>query len=216
MNRRDLLKASAAGALALAATGRAAFSMNEKGMGMQGGMKMEPPWAWQRKHGVVSPVRKDADPTTDELRKYPRCPYCGMSREMWSHTRHLVQYDDGTAEGTCSIRCVAVALALNLDRGPARIWVGDAGSPASVKPLIDAEKAHYSLVPGKMGTMTRRRKWAFSDKGAAAAQGGEVVSFEAALQAAYEDLGRDTAMVRARRAEKRAHMMRKMKMMRGK
>ncbi len=206
LNRRELLAAASVGALALAAGGRRSEAMM---------MKMEPPWVWQQKHGVVSPVRKDDNPTQDEFKKYPRCPYCGMDRKMWSHTRHLIQYDDGTAEGTCSIRCVAVAFAINLDRGPKKVWVGDAGSDAKIKPLIEADKAHYCLVDGKMGTMTRRRKWAFADKAKAAAQGGKVVDFDTALQAAYEDLGRDTAMVRKRRAEKRAHMMKKMQEMKG-
>jgi len=204
-NRRELLLGASAAALAGALGSNAAHAM-----------KMTPPWAWQKKHGVVSPVRKDDDPTKNEFEKYPRCPYCGMDRKMWSHTRHLIHYDDGTAEGTCSIRCVAVALALNLDRGPKKIWVGDAGAEARVKPLIEADKAHYALVEGKPGTMTRRRKWAFSDKAKAAAQGGKVVSFDEALQAAYCDLGSDSVMSRKRRAEKRAHMMKKMKTMQGK
>ncbi len=208
ITRRKLLATASFGAIAIAAGGRQASAM----------MKMEPPWVWQMKHGVVSPVRKDPEPTKDELKKYPRCPYCGMSRAMWSHTRHLIQYDDGTAEGTCSIRCVAVAFALNLDRGPKKIWVGDAGSDAKIKPLVEVEKATYVLDPNKMGTMTRRRKWAYADAEKARATGAKTVTFDEALQAAYEDLGRDTAMVRQRRAEKRAHMMKKMqkmKMMKG-
>jgi nitrous oxide reductase accessory protein NosL len=206
LNRRELLAAASAGALALAASGRRSEAMM---------MKMEPPWVWQKKHGVVSPVRKDPEPTKDEFKKYPRCPYCGMDRKMWSHTRHLIQYDDGTAEGTCSIRCVAVAFAINLDRGPKKIWVGDAGADAKIKPLVEADKATYILDPNKMGTMTHRRKWAYADPAKAKATGAKTVTFDEALQAAYEDLGRDTAMVRKRRAEKRAHMMKKMKEMKG-
>ncbi len=211
LDRRELLGATALGTLALAAGTRPGLAMN-----MKPGMKMTPPWEWQKQHGVVSPVRKDANPTQDELKKYPRCPYCGMSRKMWNHTRHLIKYADGTAEGTCSIRCVAVAFAINLDRGPEKIWVADAGADAKIKPLIEVEKAHYALVKGKPGTMTMRRKWAFADKAKAEAQGGEVVDFDTALQAAYCDLGKDSAMVRKRRAEKRAHMMKKMQMMKEK
>ena len=206
ITRRNLMLGASAGAIAIAAGGRNAAAM----------MKMEPPWEWQKKHGVVSPVRKDPEPTKDELKKYPRCPYCGMSRKMWSHTRHLIQYDDGTAEGTCSIRCVAVAFAINLDRGPKKIWVGDAGSDAKIKPLVEVEKATYILDPKHMGTMTHRRKWAYADPAKAKATGAKTVTFDEALQAAYEDLGRDSAMSRKRRAEKRAHMMKKMKMMKEK
>ena len=211
LDRRQLLGAGAAslGALALTAGNRTGMAMN-----MKAGMKMTPPWQWQKEHGVASPVRKDDNPLQDELKKYPRCPYCGMSRRMWNHTRHLIQYEDGTAEGTCSIRCLAVAFAINLDRGPKQIWVADAGADARIKPLIAVDKAYYALVAGKPGTMTMRRKWAFSDKAKAAAQGGEVADFDTALQAACCDLGRDSVMVRKRRAEKRAHMMKKMQMMR--
>jgi len=203
MNRRELLSAASIAAVGLAAGPGAGFAR----------MKMTPPWVWQKEHGVNSPVIKDANPTRDEFKKYPRCPYCGMDRKMWSHTRHLIQYDDGTAEGTCSIRCLSVAFAINLDRGPKKIWVGDAGADAKVKPLVEVEKATYTHAPGKMGTMTRNRKWAYADAAKAKATGAKTVGFEEALQLAYADLGADSARSRKMRAEKRAHMMKKMKMM---
>ena len=204
MNRRQMMTAVSAGALALVAGARSGFA------------KMVPPWVWKNKFGVNSPVIKDANPTKDEFKKYPRCPYCGMDRKMWSHTRHLIQYDDGTAEGTCSIRCVAVAFTINLDRGPKKIWVGDAGSDAKVKPLVEADKATYILDPTKMGTMTRVRKYAYADAARANATGAQTTNFEGALKAAYASLYEDSKMTRMRRAEKRAHMMKKMKMMKQK
>ncbi len=203
MNRRELLSAASIAAVGLAAGARAGFAK----------MKMTPPWVWQKEHGVNSPVIKDANPTRDEFKKYPRCPYCGMDRKMWSHTRHLIQYDDGTAEGTCSIRCVAVAFAINLDRGPKKIWVGDAGADAKVKPLVEVEKATYIIDPTKMGTMTKVRKWAYADAAKAKATGAKTVGFDEALAEAYKSLGADSARSRKMRAEKRAHMMKKMKMM---
>lgn len=201
MNRRELLGAASMGAVVLAA-----------GTGLASA-KMVPPWVWTDKNGLVNNMRKDANPLENEFEKYPRCPYCGMARKMWSHTRHLIQYDDDSTEGTCSIHCASLSLALNLDRNPKNIWVGDAGSDAKVKPLINADKAHYTIVPGKPGTMTGVRKWAYADEGKAKAAGGKVVSFDAALQASYEDMAKSTMMIRKRRAEKRAHMMKKMKMM---
>ncbi len=203
MNRRELLAAASIAAVGLAAGARAGFAK----------MKMVPPWVWQKKHGVNSPVIKDDNPTKDEFKKYPRCPYCGMDRKMWSHTRHLIQYDDGTAEGTCSIRCVAVAFAINLDRGPKKIWVGDAGADAKVKPLVEVEKATYVIDPTKMGTMTKVRKWAYADAAKAKATGAKTAGFDEALAEAYKSLGADSARSRKMRAEKRAHMMKKMKMM---
>jgi nitrous oxide reductase accessory protein NosL len=100
-----------------------------------------------------------------------------------------------------------------MDRNPKHIWVGDAGSDAKIKPLIEVEKASYTLQSGKMGTMTGNRKWAYADAAKAKATGGKVVGFDDALQATYTDMGKDTISIRKRRAEKRAHMAKKMKMM---
>jgi nitrous oxide reductase accessory protein NosL len=205
MNRRSFLLSASVGALATAA-----------GTGLASAKKMLMPWEWTDKHGLANNMRKDASPLENEFEKYPRCPYCGMARKMWSHTRHLIQYEDDSTEGTCSVHCAAISLALNMDRGPKHIWVGDAGSDAKIKPLIEVDKANYALEQGKMGTMTGNRKWAYADKAKADATGGKVVGFDEALQAAYVDMGKNTIGIRKRRAEKRAHMAKKMKMMKGK
>ncbi len=200
MQRRNFLMASTsllAGGLTLAGAARA-----------QG--KMIPPWQWTAEHGLTGHLVTDPDPSTDDLAKFPRCPYCGMSTKQWSHTRHVIQYDDDKSEATCSIRCLTLSLSLNLDRNPKNIWVGDAGAEAEIKPLIKADEAQYTLQPGKMGTMTANRKWAYADRAKAEASGGELISFEQALVAAYTDQAKDTLMIRARRAEKRAHMAEKM------
>ena len=78
----------------------------------------------------------DPEPLTEEMAKYPKCPYCGMDRTQWHHSRHLVQYDDDLVDGTCSIHCLAVSLSLNLDRGPKAIYAADFGSTKPVKPLV--------------------------------------------------------------------------------
>lgn len=202
MNRRKFMLSASVGALATAAGASSAFAM-----------KMVPPWVWTKKHGLTNNMRTDTKPLENEFEKYPRCPYCGMARKMWSHSRHLIQYDDDSTEGTCSIHCTSISLALNMDRGPKHIWVGDAGSDAKIKPLIDVDKAHYALQSGKMGTMTSHRKWAYADAAKAKNTGGTVVNFDDALQTAYADMGKDTVLIRKRRAEKRAHMAKKMKMM---
>ena len=174
------------------------------------------PWEWTDKYGLVNNMKKDKNPLENEFEKYPRCPYCGMARKMWSQTRHLIQYEDDSTEGTCSIHCASLSLALNMDRGPKKIWVGDAGAEGEVKPLIEADKAFYAIQPGQMGTMTGNRKWAYADEAKAKATGGTVVDFDGALQAAYVDMGKNTIGIRKRRAEKRAHMAEKMKMEMGK
>ncbi|TLP44226.1 twin-arginine translocation pathway signal protein [Cohaesibacter sp. CAU 1516] len=205
MNRRTLLTSAALAPVALALSSLAASA------------KMVTPWEWTRKNGVTGHMQKDPDPTDKEFEKYPRCTYCGMVREQWSHSRHLIQYDDDSTEGTCSIHCASLSIGLNMDRAPKNIWVGDAGSDAEVKPLIKVEDAHYALDPSKPGTMSATRKWAYADPAKAAAVGAErVVPFEQALEAAYSDMAKNTLMIRKRRAEKRAHMAKKMKMMKDK
>ncbi|HLO68499.1 MAG TPA: nitrous oxide reductase accessory protein NosL [Holophaga sp.] len=143
----------------------------------------------------------------DELALHPKCPFCGMDRRQFSATRMLVQYGDGHLEGTCSLHCAAIGLSLNLDREPAAIWVGDQGSEAAPRPLLDAEKATFLLGSKLPGVMTATSKAAFASREAAlkiqAAQGGELATFEQALQAAYADMARDVARIRKMRAERR-------------
>lgn len=193
MNRRKFMLGASAGTLALA-SGYSAASAEQK---------MMAPWDYTAKHGVIGHIKKVADPSVDDIAKFPHCPYCGMMRKAWSHTRHVVEYEDGRAEGTCSIHCLSISLAINMDAGPKHIWVGDAGADGDIKPLVEVEKAHYALQPGMQGTMTMNRKWAYADKAKAEATGGTVTDFEGALTAAYGDMGKNTIGIRKRRAEKR-------------
>ena len=130
------------------------------------------------------------------------CAYCGMDRGMFSHSRMLIEYDDGTIAATCSIHCSAVDLALNIDKTPKAIRVADYNS----KELIDAEKAFWTMGGSKQGVMTKRAKWAFgSREGADAfikANGGTLVSFDQAMKASYEDMYADTKMIREKRKMK--------------
>ena len=159
-------------------------------------------------------TQPDDQPLVDELEKYPRCPYCGMDRRQWHHSRHLVHYDDGRVDGTCSIHCTAIALAVNMDLGPQAIYAADFGSDAEIKPLIDVSEAIYLIGSALPGTMSARSKMAFADAAAAerarSAHGGDLDDFDAALLAAYQDMAQDTVMIRKRRAERRARMQRAM------
>ena len=76
----------------------------------------------------------------DDIKKHPSCKFCGMDREKFAHSRMLIEYDDGTTEGTCSIHCAALDLILNIDKSPKALRVGDYGT----KNLINAEKASGS------------------------------------------------------------------------
>lgn len=173
------------------------------------------PTDWTDQFGLVNTLRKDTAPMDNELAKYPRCRYCGMERAKFSHTRHLLVYADDSVEGTCSIHCAAISLALNMDRGPKAIYAGDAGSAEKIKPLVLADRAHYVLDPSKPGTMTKASKFAYADRAAAdkaasgeaaAKAGAKVVGFDEALTSAYLGMAADTVMLRQRRGEMRRKM----------
>jgi nitrous oxide reductase accessory protein NosL len=208
-NRRHWMASAALGSLTLG-SGCAAPPGNPASPGT-------PPTQWTDEHGLVAALPKDADALTNELAKYPRCRYCGMERAKFSHTRHLLIYEDDSVEGTCSIHCAAISLALNMDRGPKALYAGDAGSKEAIKPLVPVDQAHYVLDPSKPGTMTRASKFAYASRAAAEAAaaseaavraGARIVDFNAALTAAYLGMAEDTVMLRKRRGELR----RKLKM----
>jgi copper chaperone NosL len=144
----------------------------------------------------------------DDVKKHPSCKYCGMDREMFSYSRVFIEYDDGTTEGACSIHCAAIDLALNIDKTPKAILVGD----YSTKKLIDAEKALWVIGGSKSGVMTKRAKWAFEKKDDAEKfikeNGGNLATFDEVMKAAYEDMYHDTKMIREKRK-----MMKHKKMM---
>jgi hypothetical protein len=122
-----------------------------------------------------------------------------MDREKFAHSRMLVEYEDGTSLGTCSLHCLAVELAIHIDKTPKTTLVGDYNS----KTLIDAEKAFWVIGGSKMGVMTKRAKWAFGKKEDAekfkTENGGDLASFEQVIKASYEDMYADTKMIRERR-----------------
>jgi nitrous oxide reductase accessory protein NosL len=139
----------------------------------------------------------------DDIKQSPSCKYCGMDREKFSHSRMQVEYDDGTAIGTCSLHCAAIELALSIDKTPKTVWVADYPS----KKLIDAEKAAWVIGGGKPGVMTKRAKWAFENKADAESfmkeNGGAIASFDEAIKMAYEDMAQDTKMIREKRTMKK-------------
>ncbi len=194
MNRRDMLKTGlmatvATGALPLAA--RAA----DKSCPTDGTPAQ-----------FVPKNPKDADPATDDLKKYPKCPYCGMDRTKWNHSRHLVQYSNDVADGTCSIHCLALSLALNIDAEPVMIWAADFGADSEIKPLVEVNEATYLVGSSLPGTMTDNSKMAFADKAIADKvmdeKGGKTMGFHDALEVAYNGMWKNTVRTRKRRAER--------------
>lgn len=141
----------------------------------------------------------------DDIQKHPACKYCGMDRDKFSFSRMLIVYDDGSTMGTCSLHCAAIDLAINIDKTPQSILVGD----YQTRKLIPAEAAVWVIGGSKMGVMTKRAKWAFETKENAlkyiAENGGKEATFEESMKAAYEDMYEDTKMIRERKKEKKTH-----------
>ncbi len=142
-----------------------------------------------------------------DIQRYPNCTYCGMDRQVFSHSRMYIEYDDSTSFGFCSLHCAALDLALMMDKTPKSIMVADYGS----KKLIDAEKTIWVIGGSKPGVMSKRAKWAFEDKTDAEAfvkeNSGVIATFEEAVKSAYEDMYQDSKMIREkRRMRKKAAM----------
>jgi nitrous oxide reductase accessory protein NosL len=152
----------------------------------------------------------DPDPARNDLAKYPACPYCGMDRRQFHHSRMLVHYGDDLPDATCSLHCAAISLSINIDRGPKAIYVADNAAADDIKPLVEVDKASFLVGSSLKGVMTKRSKVAYGSEAAAkssqAANGGDLVEFDKALLAAYTDMAQDVAMIRRNREERRKRM----------
>jgi nitrous oxide reductase accessory protein NosL len=143
----------------------------------------------------------------EDIAIHPECPYCGMDRAKFAHSRMQLTYDDHSTLGFCSVHCVAIDMALYLDKSPIAFSVGD----FNTRKLIDAEMAYWVMGGDKPGVMTRRPKWAFEKKSDAdqfvKAHGGQPATFEAVIEAAYADMYQDTKMIRQKRKMMREEKM---------
>jgi copper chaperone NosL len=197
MRRRDLLLAAAAGTGFLAIPAHA-----------QHGGQAQPASCPADGTPMQFIPKKPADPNPaeDDIAKHPACPYCGMSRSQFHHARMLVHYNDDLADGTCSLHCAAISLALNVDRGPKAIYVADLATKLERKGLVEVSQATFLVGSSLAGVMTKRSKAAYGSSAAAqaaqAAFGGEVMNFDQALLAAYTDMAQDVAMIRKMREER--------------
>lgn len=122
-----------------------------------------------------------------DIDDFRSCSHCGMDRKAYGYSRMIVSYKDGTTVGVCSLHCAVTDIDARKGRDAASLMVADRNTRA----LIDAEKAVWVIGGRKRGVMTQRAKWAFATLEAAQsfvdANGGHIVSWDAALQAARED-----------------------------
>jgi nitrous oxide reductase accessory protein NosL len=127
------------------------------------------------------------------------CFYCGMYKSKFEHSWVIIEQDDGSTTGVCSIHCAAIDMALHTEKAIRKITVGD----YDTKTQIDANKAFWVIGGEIMGVMTARAKWAFKTKEGAdnfiKKHGGRPVTFSVVIKAAFEDMYQDTLMIRKKR-----------------
>jgi nitrous oxide reductase accessory protein NosL len=152
----------------------------------------------------------DANAAERDIEKFAKCPYCGMDRRQFHHSRMLVQYSDDLPDATCSLHCTAISLSLNIDRAPKAIWVGDNAAAGEPKPLVEVDKASFLIGSRVPGVMTAQSKVAYGTPAAAQAaqaeHGGEIGNFDQALLAAYTSMSKDVTRIRGMRAMRRQKM----------
>jgi len=125
-----------------------------------------------------------------DINDFRSCINCGMDRKAYGFSRMLIQYEDGSALGVCSLHCAVVELDANPGREVKALLVADRDS----RMLINAEQANWVMGGGKRGVMTQQPKWAFQSKDGAEAfikaNGGKLVTWAEALAAAREETAR--------------------------
>ena len=129
------------------------------------------------------------------------CPLCGMNLKMYHQTSNRLNFSDGSKVQTCSIFCAAKVYgkrAAEIDQWEVVDY--------ETKIFIDAKKAHWLIGSDIPGVMTAVSKIAFSKlDGAQKYQkdhGGNLGTFDDALNRTLSDMGSDRKMIMARVAER--------------
>ncbi|MBA4373628.1 MAG: NosL family protein [Thermodesulfovibrio sp.] len=125
----------------------------------------------------------------NDIKLHKNCKHCNMDREKFNFSRMLIEYEDGTSAGLCSIRCAAVELSQNKGRKVKSLLVAD----YATKKLTDARTATWVIGGKQQGVMTSVPKWAFSRQEDAQKftkeSGGKIASFDEAIKAAEDETG---------------------------
>jgi len=122
-----------------------------------------------------------------DVQKHKECAHCGMNREMFSYSRMLVTYADGTTVGVCSIHCLSTELKASKGKQVKLLEVADLDS----KKLVAADKAVWVIGGTKKGVMSKTPKWAFAQQNSAEGfikkNGGRLATFKEALALAEKE-----------------------------
>jgi copper chaperone NosL len=140
--------------------------------------------------GVLMVMCRMTAVAQDDIDEHRSCVYCGMDRKAFGFSRMLIQYEDGSAAGVCSLHCAVAELDANPGHKVKALLVADRDS----RLLINAEQAIWVMGGKKRGVMTQLPKWAFGSKKGAEAfvqeYGGKLVTWMEALAAAREEFGK--------------------------
>jgi nitrous oxide reductase accessory protein NosL len=123
----------------------------------------------------------------NDIDEYRSCNYCGMDRKAYGYSRIMVNYENGSQVGVCSLHCAVTEMEGHKERAVRSILVADRTSHE----MIDAKKAVWVIGGKKRGVMTQNPTWAFTTQAAAqsfvATNGGTITSWDVVLPVARED-----------------------------
>ena len=119
------------------------------------------------------------------------CPGCGMNLVKFYKTSHALEQADGTIHQYCSLHCLVEANAGAL--------TGAQVVDTTTLAFIKADGAVYVVGSDKPGTMTMTSKYAFGTRPAAeefaAANGGQVMTFDEAVAIARQGLAMENVNI---------------------
>ncbi|GEM_PF-342734 len=117
-----------------------------------------------------------------------KCDKCGMSRIKFAHSRVLVEFEDGSTGGACSITCASYDIRQKSTKKVKRLLVADYDDS---KVLIDVHDAVWVTGGNLPGVMTKIPKWAFTKKEAAerfiSLHSGKIATFDEVIVAAKQE-----------------------------
>jgi len=123
----------------------------------------------------------------DDIAAHAFCDNCGMDRKAFGYSRMLLRFADDSEIGVCSLNCAVIEMDKHQEKSVQALLVADRDS----RVLSEASKAFWVMGGDKRGVMTKRPKWAFTEKGSAEKfvkeHGGKLVDWDTVLAAARED-----------------------------
>jgi nitrous oxide reductase accessory protein NosL len=122
----------------------------------------------------------------NDIDQFRSCSQCGMDRKAYGYSRMMINYENGTQVGVCSVHCAVTEMNKHAEHAVKSLQVAD----RDTRTLIDVKKAFWVIGGSKRGVMTQIPTWAFATKEGAeafvASSGGKTGSWESVLLAARE------------------------------